>query len=490
MPGRSRMMRVIALVALVLSAGCARTAPPAPQAARFDQILAEARTREQREGLEAAVPLYLEALMVVADPGREALLRYQLAMHWLEQGNEMLALDVIAPLLERDPNHPLAAPLRERLMPPNQASAASVPSSSPTAATSATRRVQASRRSALRSRLAALEQVRVRLPDEALEWRVTLEEAARIDGERILPSGWQGTLRQLNVCARKSAIEGPAGALLRLKVQDWRGHGRFVCADDAIVMTLPLDDYLVGVVGTEMAWSWPTEALKAQAVASRTYLVYQLLRQRGDAHDGWDLRGDVYDQAFRPRSHPKTIAAVADTHGELILWRGAPARVFFHADNGGISEDPRFVWQVRLPYYEIRQDPFSNRVPAWTATVSLATVARRLHLPPARKLRVQRDPSGRVAGIVWSGGNSEKRISGNDFRLAVGPRLVRSLLFDVHLRQGALHFSGHGYGHGVGMSQWGARTMAERGMSYQEILAYYYPGTTVQALLAPQMARR
>lgn len=261
-----------------------------------------------------------------------------------------------------------------------------------------------------------------------------------------------------------------------LEIRDWSGHGILRRVSAGLILEIPLDEYLVGVVSTEMSSSWHIEALKAQAVASRTYVVRALMDV--PANRAWDVRGDVMDQAFRPTAIAGAAArAVHETAGEVLVWEGKPARIFFHADNGGVSEDPRWVWGHVLPYYRVEKDSWSNKVPAWEARVGLDEWRRRQRLPDPRRVTLQRSASGRVAALVWEGKDGSRRsLRGNDVRLALGPRRIRSLLFDMERVGSEFVLRGRGYGHGVGMSQWGARTMADAGTRHHEILAQYYPG--------------
>lgn len=462
------------------SGGAAPKAPGLDRAHddhRFAELLKQAHRQAERDGLGTAMPAYLEAIALDPAHSRAHILRYQLALRWLERNEVAAALDMLAAILEHEPEHPLAAPLRRELLgepvpvpepvaePPPQPETPVLPADV----------------------LAAMRPVRILLDRAGSQWPVELPEGAwNEQGVLAVPAGWRGTLDALG-SRRWQRLTGPDGQSLRLRMRDWHGEAGLWRSGRGIVMELPLETYLVGVVSTEMSTSWHIEALKAQAVAARTYVVRALLEV--PAGRAYDVRGDVMDQAFRPTATVGPAArAVGETAGEVLLWQDKPARIFFHADNGGISEDPRFVWGHRLPYYEIRRDPFSDRVPAWEARIPVAEWTRRLRLPPPRGVTLQRSPSGRVARVVWFGNDGSRReLRGNDVRLALDPRRIRSLLFDLEREGDVFVLTGRGYGHGVGMSQWGARTMADRGMRHDEILAHYYPG--VDLLRSPASAR-
>lgn len=456
---------------------------------RFQALLAEARLKDENDGFDMALPAYLEALASEGSSDRADLLRYQLALRSREMGRDADALDFLQPILERNAAHPLAAPLKSQLVgaeatedtSPVTATAPAVVAVTTTAVPVDQSELKAGM--AWRDRLDQLlgddARIRILLPNDALAWNVDLPSGAW-DGERqVYAPGWSGLLRHIKAATWKN-LTRQGGQPVLMKIRNWQGQTRLARTAKGLVIEIPLDDYLIGVVGTEMSPAWHIQALRAQAVASRTYLIYTLLNSNRDGD--YDLRGDVMDQAFRPDAgQHSVIAAVRETHGQILVWEDHPARIFFHADNGGISEEPRFVWGFNLPYYRIQNDAFSNKVDAWTARVSVNEICRRLNLPKPSKIRIHRDPSGRAVRLLWTdtAGNTQT-IRGNDFRLAIGPRLVRSLLFSVEMRGDDLVFEGRGYGHGVGMSQWGAKTMAEHGMDYAAILQYYYPGTTLR----------
>lgn len=480
-----------ALLLLLIGVGCAsgRSGSQVDPADRFQVLLGEARQKDDADGFDMALPAYLEALASEGDSARADLLRYQLALRSREMGRDADALDFLQPILEREPAHPLAAPLKTQLAGLDATDAVSAATTAITAASAATVvtaaavGVSASTGSAWRARLDELlgddARVRILLSGDALDWSVRLTAGAW-DGQRqAFAPGWSGTLRQLKAANWKQ-LAARDGEPVNMTIRNWQGPARFTRVSKGPIVEVPLDDYLIGVVGTEMSPAWHIQALRAQAVASRTYLIYTLLHS--DRSGSYDLRGDVMDQAFRPDAGQHSVAtAVRDTSGQIVVWEDHPARIFFHADNGGISEAPRFVWGFNLPYYRIQNDLFSNKVEPWTARVPVSEIRKRLGLPQPSKIRVHRDPSGRAVRLLWVDTAGKTRsIRGNDFRLAIGPRRVRSLLFNVELDGDSLVFDGRGYGHGVGMSQWGAKAMAERGMDYATILAYYYPGTAIK----------
>ncbi|MDI6727240.1 MAG: SpoIID/LytB domain-containing protein, partial [Smithellaceae bacterium] len=254
-----------------------------------------------------------------------------------------------------------------------------------------------------------------------------------------------------------------------------------------LINELPLEWYLYGVVPREMSPRWPLEALKAQAVAARTYAFY--LKGRSNSPD-YHLCATTMSQVYSGAGFETedTNRAVDETRGELLYFRGMPVLAYFHAHSGGITEDPKDVWFAQVPYMKAVADSFSMKAPssAWAATLDYETIRRSLSRAGIDLGAIERiapleiSPSGRVTRlkVVHQGGESV--LSGNEFRLRIDPKLIRSTLFALTDTGSAVTIEGRGYGHGVGMSQWGAQVMAREGYSYREILTYYYPEVEIR----------
>jgi stage II sporulation protein D len=183
--------------------------------------------------------------------------------------------------------------------------------------------------------------------------------------------------------------------------------------------------------------------------------------------------------------------AVRDTAGQVLLWDGELFPAFYHSASGGYTEDPRMVFAARnMPALKAVRDDFSAAAPHfyWTLDLKLGDLAEILKkngydVGTVTAIEItERTPSLRVANLTVHGTRSAARLRGNDFRKMVGYETVKSTLFAVALDGGVARFSGRGYGHGVGMSQWGAKGMADQGYKAEKILEYYYPGTTLGSL--------
>ena len=235
-----------------------------------------------------------------------------------------------------------------------------------------------------------------------------------------------------------------------------------------------LDDYVAGVLAGEAATYRTSQALRAMAIAARTYAV----RFRGrHAAEGYDFCSLTHCQSFKPGAVTAAERAAADgTSGEIIWFQGSPAEAYYGQDCGGIVEDGG------QPYLRSRTDDACTRKGRrqWSAEVPLADLSRALGQPVNSLDIAARSSSGRAQSVRVS---PNRTMPATDFRLTIGRalgwNLVRSDLYAVRVESGRAIFTGYGAGHGIGLCQNGAEAMAESGASDREILAAYYPGTAV-----------
>ncbi|MDU4960656.1 MAG: SpoIID/LytB domain-containing protein [Sporomusaceae bacterium] len=282
-----------------------------------------------------------------------------------------------------------------------------------------------------------------------------------------------------------------------------------------VINILPLEDYLYGVVPREIPPAWPLEAVRAQAVAARSYA---LASGSKHAAQGFDVCTTVDCQVYggRDAEAERSNQAVDDTRGMVLTYQGKVITAFFHASSGGHTENSENVWGGALPYLRGVPD-FDQQSPrfSWERRVGLARLTELLRstgvgeitaiaLSPLGRQPVKADDrgvSGRVKTVVISGKTGSVRLSGAQLSSLLG---LPSTLFEVavvrdgtatasrgngrwqvkDIKRDTLLLSGRGAGHGVGMSQWGAKAMAEKApagskAAYKAILAHYYPGTTV-----------
>jgi SpoIID/LytB domain protein len=260
-----------------------------------------------------------------------------------------------------------------------------------------------------------------------------------------------------------------------------------------VVNVLPLEDYLRAVVPSEMAPTWPKEALKAQAVAARTYALFELA---GDASNrdpriateesGAQLDDTVFFQAYEGegRRTRATDEAVAETRGIALSSEGRILKAYFHSDSGGRTANCAAVFGTPLPYCVERKDAAHTR--PWATRFTRAELTRRLAIakliPPEKILATfpQGEPTSRPTQILarFAGGGSAL-LDAREVRVALGLKSAW-IWFTASGDSWVVH--GRGAGHGAGMSQWGARRMAEKRQSYERILKFYYTSAQLTSL--------
>lgn len=257
-----------------------------------------------------------------------------------------------------------------------------------------------------------------------------------------------------------------------------------------VVNEVPLEDYVAGTLHREVSPDWEHEALRAQAVAIRTYALHRMAHApRGRLHD---LEAGPGDQVYGGLDAETGGArrACRETRGEYLAWSGRPILAAFHSSAGGRTASAEEVWGQPVPYLVSRDVPGEDRSPhsAWRVGLSEGELGRalaRAGKPVGSLLDVrilERSSSGRVGRLRVDGTDGSRMLSGKALRQVVGPQVLKSTLFDVDRVGASFVFTGAGYGHGVGMSQWGARALARGGADYRRILARFYPGARLQRL--------
>lgn len=307
-----------------------------------------------------------------------------------------------------------------------------------------------------------------------------------------------------------------------------------------IINELNIEEYLYGVMRMEISDLWPTEVIKAQAVAARTYALKNLGKHR---KQGFDLTATDLDQVYGgvAAERESTNKAVDETYGEVLTYNGEIISSFYHSDSGGITEDVENVWGRYLPYLRSVPEPiiYVSPVSFWSYEIlkdDLEKILKDKNLFSGKLIDLQvqkRSRSGRVIRLKIIHTNGEVEISGQRLRNYLGRTLLKSTLFEIerlrekeeiitkrYLSEDTLHLSdnssktgkelfitdggffysnleslyvvgyqriadkfimkGRGWGHGVGMSQWGAKALAEQGYNYIQILKHYYQGVELK----------
>ena len=369
--------------------------------------------------------------------------------------------------------------------------------------------------------LAAQQQPLVlRIGDQRLALAAGEEVVLRLaEGELVLERG--GGVERLQA-AREIWLEPasrPAeGGDFQLKQRGYRGRLQVLVGGSGLrsINHVGLESYLPSVVGSEMPASWPQAALRAQAVAARTYA----LRQRKPA-DPFDLSATVSSQVYKgvDAETPSTREAVLSTRGQVLMYGSSLANAVFHSSSGGATENSGDLWSQQLPYLVSVPDfDQASPVQAWQQRLEPEQLQQAFaEIGGAQRIDVLSTTStGRVRQARVSGPSGTLVVSGAQLRSRLGLRstmvrfeLVPSELAaselaalpplpllpeqyevggfqpQVQLPLPSLLAVGRGYGHGVGMSQWGALGLAQRGQSYDQILSHYYLGTELRPYASP-----
>ncbi len=343
-------------------------------------------------------------------------------------------------------------------------------------------------------------------------------------GERLDAPG-MGTKVQLTakapnllVGARPVAPPLVAGcADNRVRVGDdwWRGRLKVLVVNDAVMVIneVDLEDYLLSVVPSEMPSAWPMEALKAQAVAARSYVMNSLGQYPGMPYDVQRGQEDQVYLGIKQESG-RTSQAVKATAGKVMVYGGRQfVRAFFHSTSGGVTGESTGIWHENLPYTRPVESPSEqSKHASWTAEIGHGDLERALLDIgfQVRELKAvlphTQDEGGRHLTFSVVDRYGVRTISAFDLRRAVGRAEMKSTLFDMVWigrenkiiepkdLQGYLYgevqlpdvrryvFKGRGWGHGVGMSQYGAKAYADQGWTYQQVLHHYYTGVDVTDL--------
>lgn len=262
-----------------------------------------------------------------------------------------------------------------------------------------------------------------------------------------------------------------------------------------IVNILPVEEYLLGVVPSEMPSNWPIEALKTQAIAARTFALSHLGQF---SKDGFDVMPTVISQVYggaEEETEPSN-KAVEETTGKVITYNSELISAYYYSSAGGITEDGQDAWGKYIPYIKSVPD-FDQESPryTWTKTINSQEIQSVLKKEFNQDIGLinsvsilETTASNRAKILRFEGENGIADIDARKFRLAI--KLNSTLFKVIPMDLGATElngriipnlfmFSGRGWGHGAGMSQWGARALAKLGKKSDEILRYYYQGTKI-----------
>jgi stage II sporulation protein D len=258
-------------------------------------------------------------------------------------------------------------------------------------------------------------------------------------------------------------------------IEVWRGQDGLY-----LINEIPLEAYVEGVVKAETGAEWAPEALKAQAVIVRTYVLKQVMRNLGKKYH---VTSTVLHQVYKGlNSDPDVTEAVRETSGEVLTYEGEPIMAFYHSTGGGMTELPQEVFGRSYPYLtSVEADGRLSPLSVWARRIPLKDVAELTGTEKLTDIQItSRTATGRAKDMVLVSNPDQVAITAADLRKKLGWRRLPSTNFTVELEGDFAMFEGTGYGHGVGLCQWTSLEMARDGMTYGDILSYFYPGATIQ----------
>lgn len=278
----------------------------------------------------------------------------------------------------------------------------------------------------------------------------------------------------------------------------YRGLVELLPGDNGVIAVnqVGLDDYVSSVIGSEMGHRFPPEALKAQAVASRTYVLFHR-NQR--LQKPFDVGDDTTWQVYKGVSAESNLTQMAarDTSDQVLTYQNDIINAVFHSSSGGHTEDVANVWVEPLPYLKGVPDYDAN-APVFNWTLRLNSTQVQQALGGVGTITsidvIERTPYGRVKTVRISGTAGSKTLTSNEIRQRLqlkstkfsitptGVDTTTASLIPVAGSPSQFLITGQGFGHGLGMSQWGAAALAGEGWSYQQILSHYYQGTGLATL--------
>jgi len=324
---------------------------------------------------------------------------------------------------------------------------------------------------------------------ESVNKDMVLDRGRYLKGEHIQP-----TISGIELGEKEFKIYGvriipEKGSAIIIDGSSFRGMVDIIRTKDLKLMVinhLEIEEYLYGVLYHETPHYWPIETLKAQAVVARTFALYRIKTMKDR---DYDVTSDIYSQMYggKESERRRTTKAVNSTKGKVLTYKGEIFPTYYHSMCAGHTADAKDIFEVDLRPLRGVKCPFCQGAPhmTWKAMFSYKQMEERLNKYgiAIRGMNYihegERDKSGRLSSVKLSGQSGAKEIKGYKFRLALGPNIIKSTNFTIQITPKGIIFRGKGWGHGVGMCQWGAFGMGKRWSDYKSILGFYYPGSEI-----------
>ncbi len=250
-----------------------------------------------------------------------------------------------------------------------------------------------------------------------------------------------------------------------------------------------LEDYVKGISVCETSHYWPIDSLKAEVIVFRTFALYKM---QENAKKDFDLTNDVYSQVYggRAAERYRINKAVDETEGLVLNYKGKIFLAFYHATCAGHTEDASLLWNIDLAPLKGVVCSLCKDSPhfKWHSVLSQDEIKEKLVGASYKVNNIKdmqilgRDNSNRITKLNIVTDTKDINIPAKDFREIIGPNIIKSTNFNINIVNHDIVFEGFGWGHGVGLCQWGAYFMAKEGYTYKQILEHYYPGARISSL--------
>ncbi len=272
----------------------------------------------------------------------------------------------------------------------------------------------------------------------------------------------------------------------------YRGKVRFIKNDNGLMVVniVPLEDYLKGVLEYEVAHWWPIEALKAQAVAARTYALYM---KEMNKNKSYDLTSDVLSQVYGGKlgERWRIKRAVLATKGLILVYDDKILPAFYHSTCGGHTDDVGHLWNMESPPLSGVSCDFClhSKHYRWDKKIKVKDFKAAFNKAGYNFKKIdkvlvkERYESGYVNKVEIFTDGEKHIVSAKEFRRIVGTNLIRSRRFILEKIGNIVDVRGYGWGHGIGLCQWGAYGMSKKGYNFLEILDHYYPGSKIKKII-------